>query len=178
MVGDSQEGWSDAIKVLVESYFYGKITPVFDFRDIRDKGAELVTSGGKAPGAAPLRDCLERIRGVFDAAMKARGRGCKLSPLEVHDVQCHIADAVLVGGIRRAALICLFDYADEDMLTCKSGAWWEDNPHRGRANNSVMLKRGEVSEETFFDIWQKVEDSGAGEPGIIWTNSYDYGTNP
>jgi ribonucleoside-diphosphate reductase alpha chain len=91
---------------------------------------------------------------------------------------CHIADAVLSGGIRRAALISLFSEDDMDMLSCKAGAWWELNPQRGRANNSVTLKRGTVDKEEFKDIWQRVKDSGSGEPGIFWTNDYDVGTNP
>jgi ribonucleoside-diphosphate reductase alpha chain len=91
---------------------------------------------------------------------------------------CHIADAVLSGGIRRAALISLFDKDDLDMLSAKTGAWWELNPQRGRANNSVVLNRNEVTEEEWKEIWKKVELSGSGEPGVFWTNDYDIGTNP
>jgi len=178
LVGDSIEGWSDAVKVLVEAYFYGKIKPVFDFSDIRPKGAELITSGGKAPGPDPLRECLFNLERLLEEALKARGRGTKLTPIEVHDMQCFIADAVLAGGIRRAALICLFDRDDEEMLNAKAGAWWEDNPQRGRANNSSVLPRGEVSREEFFELMQAVEASGAGEPGVYWTSDLDWGTNP
>lgn len=173
LVGDSIEGWADAVKVLVEAYFYGKTDPNFDFRDIRPKGSRLITSGGKAPGPDPLRICLDKLRSVLNNAI-----GRKLTPLEVHDMICHIADAVLSGGIRRAALISLFDKDDLDMLGCKSGAWWELNPQRGRANNSVVLKRDEITEKEWFDIWKKVEESNSGEPGVFWTNDYDYGTNP
>jgi ribonucleoside-diphosphate reductase alpha chain len=125
LIGDSIEGWADAIKVLVESYFGSKTsTPIFDFSDIRQKGALLVTSGGKAPGPQPLKDCIHNIKKVLDA----KSDGDKLSPIEVHDMVCHIADAVLAGGIRRAALISLFSADDNEMISCKSGPWWELNP--------------------------------------------------
>ncbi len=178
LVGDSIEGWADAVKVLVESYFDGKPRPRFDFSDIRPKGAELITSGGKAPGPGPLIECLDNVEAVLQKALRSRGKGTKLKPIEVHDIQCLIADAVLAGGIRRAALICLFDRDDEDMLTCKTGEWYIDNPQRGRANNSAILPRGEITEAEFKELWQYVEDSGAGEPGVYWTNDVDWGTNP
>ncbi len=173
LIGDSIEGWADSVKVLVRSYFEGKSDPVFDYRDIRPKGARLITSGGKAPGPDPLRICLDHIRAVLNNAI-----GRKLRPIEVHDLMCHIADAVLSGGIRRAALISLFSPSDLDMLSCKSGAWWELNPQRGRANNSVALLRGAVSESEFQTLWKRVKDSGSGEPGFFWTNDLDIGTNP
>ncbi len=173
LIGDSIEGWSDAIKVLIKSYFYGKSEPVFDYRDIRPKGARLVTSGGKAPGPDPLRICIEKIRAVLNGTI-----GRRIGTLEVHDILCHIADAVLSGGIRRAAMIALFSPDDMDMLTCKSGAWYELNPQRGRANNSAVLHREFTTEAQFFDIWRRVKESNAGEPGVFWTNDYDWGTNP
>lgn len=173
LVGDSIEGWADAIKVLVESHFYGKSRVRFDVSDVRPKGAELITTGGKAPGPEPLKKCLDELEQRLDSA-----RGRKLTTLEAHDIICIIANAVLAGGIRRAALICLFDRDDEAMLTCKSGAWWEDNEQRGRANNSAVLPRGEVSEEEFFKIMKMVEDSGCGEPGVYWSSNIAWGTNP
>jgi ribonucleoside-triphosphate reductase len=173
LVGDSIEGWADAIKILVEAYFHGKSDPIFDFRDIRSKGARLVTSGGKAPGPDPLRICIEHIRAKLNNAI-----GRKMTSLEVHDILCHIADAVLSGGIRRAAMIALFSKGDMDMLTCKSGVWYEMNPQRGRANNSVVLSRKDITEDEFADIWERIQASGAGEPGIFWTNNYEWGTNP
>lgn len=173
LVGDSIEGWADAIKILVESYFHGKSDPVFDFRDIRPKGSRLITSGGKAPGPDPLKICIEHIRSKLNASI-----GRKLTSLEVHDILCHIADSVLTGGIRRAAMISLFSKTDMDMLTCKSGMWWELNPQRGRANNSVVLNRKDITEDEFADIWERIQASGAGEPGVFWTNDYEWGTNP
>ena len=175
LIGDSIEGWADAIKVLVESYFGVKTsTPIFDFSDIRQKGALLVTSGGKAPGPQPLKDCIHNIKKVLDA----KTDGDKLSPIEVHDMVCHIADAVLAGGIRRAALISLFSADDNEMISCKSGSWWELNPQRGRANNSAVLLRHKVTKEFFLDLWKRIELSGAGEPGIYFSNDKDWGTNP
>ena len=175
LVGDSIEGWADAIKVLMKSYFGSNTsTPDFDFSDIRPKGAALVTSGGKAPGPQPLKDCVHNITKVLDS----KEDGEKLSPIEVHDIVCHIADAVLAGGIRRAALISLFSADDDEMIACKSGAWWENNPQRGRANNSAVLLRHKITKEFFMELWKRVELSGAGEPGIYFTNDKDWGTNP
>ena len=173
LVGDSIEGWADAIKVLVEAYFLGKHEPVFDLRDIRPKGADLVTTGGKAPGAAPLEHCLQTLTEL----LRSR-RGMKLRPIDAHDMCCIIADAVLAGGIRRAALISLFDRDDEDMLSCKAGEWWVNTAYRGRANNSAVLPRGEVTYEEFMELMKKVEASGSGEPGVYWSSNIDWGTNP
>jgi len=140
LIGDSIEGWADAVKALVHSYFKGTSKLKFDFSDIRPKGARLVTSGGKAPGPQPLKECLVRIEGVLES----KEDGDQLSPIEVHDIICYIADAVLAGGIRRAALISLFSADDDDMLGAKSGAWWELNPQRGRANNSAVIMRHKI----------------------------------
>ena len=175
LIGDSIEGWADSIKVLFKSYFGEQVsTPDFDFSDIRQKGAQLVTSGGKAPGPQPLKDCLHKLKGILESKQD----GDKLTPIEVHDMVCHIADAVLAGGIRRAALISLFSADDQEMISCKSGNWWEINPQRGRANNSAALLRHKITQEFFMDLWKRIEASGAGEPGIYFTNDKDWGTNP
>ena len=175
LVGDSIEGWADAIKVLMKSYFGENLsTPEFDFSDIRPKGAQLVTSGGKAPGPQPLKDCIHKLKGMLDA----KEDGQKLSSIEVHDMICHIADAVLAGGIRRAALISLFSADDQEMISCKSGTWWETNPQRGRANNSAALVRHKITKEFFMDLWKRVELSGSGEPGFFFTNDKEWGMNP
>ena len=174
LIADSIEGWADAVKALAKSYFTGSSKIEFDFSDIRAKGARLVTSGGKAPGPQPLKECLVKVQGILDTKQD----GEKLSPIEVHDIVCHIADAVLAGGIRRAALISLFSADDDEMIACKSGAWWENNPQRGRANNSAALLRHKMTKEFFLDLWKRVELSGAGEPGIYLTNDKDWGTNP
>jgi len=174
LVGDSIEGWADSVRVLVKAYLTGSPLPTFDFRDIRPKGAQLITAGGKAPGPEPLKECLFQIQKIFDR----KQNGEKLTSLEAHDIICHIADAVLSGGIRRAALISLFNIDDENMLTCKFGNWWEENPQRGRANNSAVVIRHKITEEEFFKLWKKIEMSGSGEPGIYFSNDKDWGTNP
>jgi len=174
LIGDSIEGWADAVKILMKSYFQGGSTINFDFSDIRQKGAMLITSGGKAPGPQPLKECLVKIQGILDTKQDNE----KLTPIEVHDIVCHIADAVLAGGIRRAALISLFSADDDEMIASKSGAWWELNPQRGRANNSAVLLRNKITEEFFLSLWKKIEASGAGEPGIYFSNDKDWGTNP
>lgn len=172
-IGDSIEGWADAVGALVEAYFYGGRRPVFAYDAIRDKGAPLVTSGGKAPGPEPLRVCLDWLETYLIYSV-----GKQLTTLNVHDMMCVIADAVLAGGIRRAAMISLFSRDDTDMMTCKSGEWWNDAPWRGRANTSVVLPRNEVGRQEFDDIWRVMKESDAGEPGIYWTNDKDWGTNP
>lgn len=174
LIGDSIEGWSDSVKVLLSAYMKGKALPIFDFSDIRPKGARLVTSGGKAPGPEPLKDCLHNLQKVLDR----KGDGEKLNSLEVHDMACYIADAVLAGGIRRAAMISLFDIDDEDMLTCKFGDWYVLNPQRARANNSAVVVRHKVTKDDFMGVWEKVKASGSGEPGFFMTNNTEYGTNP
>jgi len=174
LIADSIEGWADAVKALIKNYYRGGSRLKFDFSDIRPKGARLVTSGGKAPGPQPLKECLIKIEGIL--SMKEDGD--KLTTLEVHDIVCHIADAVLAGGIRRAALISLFSADDDDMIACKSGNWWELNPQRGRSNNSAVLMRHRVTKKFFMDLWKRIELSGAGEPGIYLSNDKDWGTNP
>ena len=174
LVADSIEGWADAVKVLLNSYFKGTSKIRFDFSDIRPKGAKLVTSGGKAPGPQPLRECIVKVKGI----LRQKEDGEKLTTIEAHDIMCHIADAVLAGGIRRAALISLFSADDIEMLTAKSGNWWELNPQRGRANNSVVLLRHKIKKDFFMDIWERVRASGAGEPGFYFSNDKDWGTNP
>lgn len=175
LVGDSLEGWADAVKVLMKGYFgESEYLPDFDFADIRPKGARLVTAGGKAPGPAPLMVCVAQLTAILER----KRDGEKLTPIECHDIMCHIANAVLAGGIRRSAMISLFSFDDEEMLTCKFGNWWELNEQRGRANNSVVLPRNEVTREEFFELWKKIELSGSGEPGFYFTNNVDWGTNP
>jgi len=174
LIGDSIEGWADAVRMLCKAYFQGAPLPLFDFRDIRPKGAQLITVGGKAPGPEPLKECLFNLQKVFDR----KKNGDKITSIEAHDMACHIADAVLSGGIRRAALISLFSAEDDEMIACKSGAWWEENPQRGRANNSAVVLRHKITEEEFRKLWKKIELSGSGEPGIYFSNDKDWGTNP
>ncbi len=174
LIGDSIEGWADSIKVLIKSYFYGGSNIVFDFDDIRPKGARLITSGGKAPGPQPLKECIIKVRGILDE----KNDGDQLTPIEVHDIVCHIEDAVLAGGIRRAALISLFSADDDEMIASKVGHWWELNPQRGRANNSAVLVRSKIDREFFNGLWERIKEIGSGEPGIFFTNDKDWGVNP
>jgi ribonucleoside-diphosphate reductase alpha chain len=174
LIEDSIMGWADAVKVLMKAYLEGGFMPKFDFRAIRKKGARLITAGGKAPGPEPLKICLAHVQAILER----KEQGQSLSPLECHDILCHIANSVLAGGIRRSAMIALFSHDDEEMITCKYGNWWETNEQRGRANNSAVLLRGSVGEEEFKALWKRIEASGSGEPGIYWTNDLDWGTNP
>ena len=176
LIGDSIEGWADSIKVLMKSYIGDKRSSSieFDFSDIRPKGAMLVTSGGKAPGPQPLKECIVKITGILEN----KNDGEKLTTLETHDIVCHVADAVLAGGIRRAALISLFSADDDEMIACKSGNWWETNPQRGRSNNSAVLIRHKITKDFFMELWKRIELSGAGEPGIYLSNDKEWGTNP
>ena len=181
LIGDSIEGWADAIKVLMKSYLNGKSSRIeFDFSDIRPKGAQLVTSGGKAPGPQPLKECIVKLTGILDQ----KEDGDQLTTLEVHDIVCYIADAVLAGGIRRAALISLFSADDDEMISCKAKRnmpgkeWYDLNIQRSRANNSAVLMRHKITKDFFMDLWKRVELSGAGEPGIYFNNDKDWGTNP
>jgi ribonucleoside-diphosphate reductase alpha chain len=187
-VSDSIEGWADAVDAIFRAYFKGKALPRFDFTDVRAKGMRLITAGGKAPGPGPLRVCLDKIRGLLET----KPEGTRLTSVEVSDLACFIADAVLSGGIRRAAMICLFDIDDAHMLAYKKGAWYELSPERARVNVSAVAFRenfygreddhwptaSATSEEQFNAFWKATEESKSGEPGIYWTNHPDWGTNP
>lgn len=175
LVPDSIEGWADAVNVLVKSYFgFTKARPEFDFGDIRPKGAMLVTSGGKAPGHVPLETCLFKIKQILDG----KNNGEKLTSLDCHKIVCYIADAVLAGGIRRAALSCLFDFDDNDMLYCKSGKWWELNPEFARSNNSAVILRHRIKKGDWDKFWSIIKYNKSGEPGFVFSNNSDYGFNP
>ena len=173
VIHDSITGWAQALDALMDAYFYGRMRPLFDYSMIRAKGSYLVTTGAKAPGPAPLKIMLEAVEAKLKESV-----GRRLKPIEVHDMVCIIADCVLAGGIRRAALISLFDRTDEDMLKSKHGAWWEKHPYRARANNSAVLPRGAVKEEQFRYIFEMCVNSNAGEPGFYWTNDEELGSNP
>jgi ribonucleoside-diphosphate reductase alpha chain len=170
---DSIIGWAQCVDVLFEAYFLGRIRPQFDFGSIRPKGSYLVTTGAKAPGPEPLKRMLHLVEEKLKAA-----EGRRLSSLEIHDIICIISDAVLAGGIRRAALISLFDRTDDEMLRSKHGEWWVKHPYRARANNSAVMPRSEVTKEEFMHVFKMCKDSGSGEPGISWTDNEDWGFNP
>ena len=174
-VGDSIEGWADAVKVLMEAYTGVRTTtPRFDYSDIRPKGSPLKTSGGKAPGPAPLRKCIVTIENMLLNMQDNH----QMKPIEAHDIMCHIADAVLAGGIRRAAMISLFNADDNDMINAKNGEYWDTNPQRARANNSAVLIREKCEKEFFDDLWNRTRANKTGEPGIFFSNDKEWGTNP
>jgi len=173
-IADSIEGWADAVREAVMSVMYGY--PIdFDYTAIRPKGSIIKTSGGKAPGYEPLKICIDRILDLVDREVDV---GYKMKPIVAHDIMCHLADAVLSGGIRRAAMISLFDKHDDEMINAKSGLFWEKNPQRMRANNSVVLDRAAVTKEDFERIWAVARDHNSGEPGFYFTNDVTWGTNP
>ena len=175
LISDSSEGWADSIRILLECYTgIRSSSPIFDYSDIRPKGTLLKTSGGKAPGFQPLRECLVKIEGI----LQNKTNGSKLESIEAHDIMCYLADAVLAGGIRRAAMISLFSADDSKMISCKSGNWWENNPQRGRANNSAVILRHRVTREFFMGLWERIQHSGSGEPAVYFSNDKDWGTNP
>ena len=180
IIEDSIEGWSDAVGVLVSSYFKGcKLFPeyngknvVFDYTQIRPAGAYLKSNGGKAPGPEPLKKALGHIKKVLDKAMIHK----KLKPIEAYDIVMYSADAVISGGVRRSATICLFSADDEEMAKAKTGSWFIDNPQRGRSNNSALLLRNETTKEQFAELMQSVKEFG--EPGFVWSDSTELIVNP
>jgi ribonucleoside-diphosphate reductase alpha chain len=174
LINDSIEGWADSIKVLMKSYFGMSSKPRFDYSDIRPKGAPLKTAGGKAPGPDPLRECHFKI----EQLLERKQDGEKLTPLEVHDIICYIASAVLAGGIRRSALISLFSFDDAEMRACKTGDWESLNPQRRTANNSAVALRHRLTREDFFSLFEQARASNHGEPGIYLTNNAEWGANP
>ena len=173
IIQDSILGWSQAVDVLFDAYLLCRVRPIFDFSNISPKGTYLVTTGAKAPGPEALRVMLNEVEKRLKLSI-----GRNLRPIEVHDIICIISDCVLAGGIRRSALISLFDSNDDEMLKSKSGDWWIKHPYRARANNSAMLPRASTSKEEFKYIYDICKRSGSGEPGFCWTNNLDWGTNP
>jgi len=169
-VPDTIEGWADAMHELVVSYTEGYLVE-FNYSKIRSRGSVLKTSGGRAPGHVPLRRALERCRNILDGAL-----GRKLKPIECYDLMMHAADAVIAGGVRRSATICLFSPDDGEMMNAKRGNWFNENPQRGRSNNSVKLIRNETSKAQFLRIFQKQKEWG--EPGFYFSNDLSHGCNP
>ena len=184
-VPDSIEGWSDAVGVLVSSYFQQKdLFPEykgkhisFDFSQIRPAGSFLSSSSGKAPGPDPLKNALSSIKRVLDRAIKESSPGSRrLRPIDAYDVVMHSADAVISGGVRRSATICLFSPQDKEMATAKTGNWFHENPQRGRSNNSALLLRGKTTQKQFSKLMQSVREFG--EPGFVWSDSTELIVNP
>ena len=184
-IPDTIEGWSDAIGVLISSYFvdsglfpeYEGKNVNFDFSEIRPAGSYLSSSSGKAPGPEPLKKALTNIKRVLDKAIKeALFSVKKLEPIHVYDIVMHAADAVISGGVRRSATICVFSPDDQDMAMAKTGNWFHDNPQRGRSNNSALLLRDKTTPEQFSELMQSVKEFG--EPGFVWSDSTELIVNP
>ena len=181
VVEDSIEGWADAVSVLMSSYFVGGGTHpefesrkvYFDLQAIRPKGAQI-SGGFKAPGPEPLRRTLDKIEHMLQGIVLG-GRN-RLKPIEVYDIAMHTADAVLSGGVRRSATICLFSPDDEEMAKAKTGSWFIDNPQRGRSNNSAVIVRDEVTKEQFKNLMTSIKEFG--EPGFYFVDSKEHTTNP
>ena len=169
-IPDTIEGWADAVNELIESYINGYLVE-FNYSKIRPRGVPLKISGGKAPGHVPLRKALERSRAVLNKAL-----GRKMKPIEVFDICMHISDAVLSGGIRRAAILALFSPDDGEMMMAKMGNWFEENPQRARANISVRLIRDEVTKPQFLRTVSRLKEYS--EPGFYLTDSPNYIINP
>lgn len=181
IVPDSIEGWADSFGVLLSSFFeeggsfpeYKGCHVAFDFSKIRPKGSEI-SGGFKAPGPDGLRSALQKCEDLLVEELKAGNT--RIRPIVAYDFIMHMADAVLSGGVRRSATICMFSKDDEEMLKAKTGDWFVKNPQRGRSNNSVMLLRDELTREEWADIMKSVRDFG--EPGFIFTDNLEFTFNP
>ena len=183
VVEDSIEGWASALDVLMSSYFVGDSKNpefegrrvFFDLTNIRPKGAKI-SGGFKAPGPEGLRMALDRIEYLLQGAVMSSKEPVALRPIQVYDIAMHCADAVLSGGVRRSATICLFSPDDEEMMKAKTGNWFNENPQRARSNNSAVIVRKETSEAQFMHIMDNIKQFG--EPGFVFVESTEHTTNP
>ncbi len=183
IVEDSIEGWASALDVLMSSYFVGGgkhpdyegRRVFFDLSQIRPKGAKI-SGGFKAPGPEGLRRSLDKIEYLLQGIVLDQKEPVSIKPIDVYDIAMHAADAVLSGGVRRSATICLFSPDDEEMMTAKTGSWFVDNPQRGRSNNSAVIVRDKTTPEQFGKIMESVKQFG--EPGFVFVESTEHTTNP
>ena len=179
VVEDTIEGWSDSIEALLNCYFkntaYSGRKIVFDFSRIRKKGSKIKTGGGKAPGYKPLKNTLSNVKNMLDTLIEDRGEK-RLRSIDVCDILCYCADAVLSGGVRRSALSFIFDKNDDLMMNAKTGNWFTENPQRARGNNSVLLLRSDVKLDEFKSIINKTREFG--EPGFVFANDSRQLLNP
>lgn len=181
VIEDSIEGWADSLAVLMSSFFSNNGTHpefagrkvYFDLNQVRPKGAKI-SGGFKAPGPEPLRRALDKIEHMLQGIVLS-GRK-RLKPIEVYDIAMHAADAVLAGGVRRSATICLFSPDDEEMIKAKTGNWFIDNPQRGRSNNSAVIVRDEITKQEFSNFMGSIKEFG--EPGFYFVEDKDFTTNP
>lgn len=185
VVPDSIEGWADAFAVLLSSYFvdnqthpdYAGKRVYFDLNDIRSKGS-YISGGFKAPGPDPLRKALDYAEQLIERVLRdnENSESVQLSPIHVYDIIMYMADAVIAGGVRRSATICLFSIDDQDMIEAKTGNWFVDHPQRGRSNNSAVCVRNQVTKEQFDNLMISVREFG--EPGFVFTDSTEFTYNP
>jgi len=183
VIPDEIEGWADAIGVLLSSFVasgfeatfpeYQGYHVAFDYSLIRLKGSKI-TGGFKAPGPDGLRASLGKIEALMSSFLNHENK--QLSPIIIYDIVMHMSDAVLSGGVRRSATICLFSYDDEEMLKAKTGNWLEDNPQRARSNNSAILVRENTTAEQFAKLFESVKEFG--EPGFVLVEDRDVCVNP
>ena len=170
IVPDTIEGWADALHALMENAVAGR--PVqFDYSQIRPEGAPLRTSGGKAPGSAPLFHTLSRVERIVRGAA-----GRQLRPIEAYDILMWAAKAVLSGGVRRSATICLFSVDDAEMAAAKTGNWFAEHPQRTASNNSAVIVRAHVTRAQFDALFEQQKQYG--EPGFYFVEDTEYGANP
>jgi intein/homing endonuclease len=181
VVPDTIEGWSDALGILIASYMphsefeeWAGYDVEFDFSEIRPAGSILASGVGKAPGPDPLSRSLGLIKGLLQERI-ALGYE-RLRPIDAYDIIMHASDAVLSGGVRRSATLCMFSYDDEEMVNAKTGNWFTDNPQRARSNNSAVLLRDKVTKEEFLALVEKNKQFG--EPGFIWVSDLEALYNP
>lgn len=168
-IPDSIEGWARSVGMLIEHYYYNLPIVEFDYSQIRPEGS-FISGGFKAPGPEPLKVCHSKIKAILD---KVNNR--KLRPFELHYITCIIADAVISGGIRRSAMIALFDIDDIEMLSCKTGSWFQMYPELCRCNNSAVIFEDTPKEE-YLKIMKYIKEYG--EPGIIFLSDPDQMLNP
>lgn len=170
IVGDTIEGWADALDALIRSHYDGTKVE-FSYHAIRARGTPIKTSGGKAPGHLPLKKALNHIEKILAGAV-----GRSLKSIEVYDICMFTARAVLSGGIRRSATICLFSPDDEDMMTAKTGDWFEKHPQRSASNNSAVIPRTLQDDSVFRKLFASTREFG--EPGFVFCDHPDAGMNP
>jgi len=182
VVPDTIEGWADALGALLSGYFvsnhpfpeFANKVMSFDYSQVRPKGRPISSGMGRAPGPEPLKRSLDLIRKLLDRRIE--GGSDRMRPVDAYDILMHASDAVLSGGVRRSATICLFSPDDEPMATAKTGNWFNENPQRARSNNSAMLLRNKTSREQFHSLMNSVREFG--EPGFIFTDDLDATYNP
>ena len=183
IVEDSIEGWASALDILMSSFFVGGgkypeyegRRVYFDLSQIRPKGA-YISGGFKAPGPNGLRRSLDKIEHLLQGIVLDSKEPVEIKPINAYDITMHAADAVLSGGVRRSATICLFSPDDEEMMNAKTGNWFMENPQRGRSNNSAVIVRDKTTSEQFGKIMESVKQFG--EPGFVFVESTEHTTNP